>query len=144
MSQNTDWDLLDSTTTSEVPGESFLLTPPLFQFNKPHVDTPIPMDTTTPGLSKATAAPPAQTAAGPSAGTGAIRKRSHGATPFGTKGVVRRSESQTPILDQSVIIPVEGIPQEYLDRYSRVFCTLRVPAKKFTRRKKSNYLATTR
>ncbi len=52
-------------------------------------------------------------------------------TPFDTKGVVRRSESQTPTLDQSVVIPVEGIPQEYLDRYSRVFRTPRVPAKKF-------------
>ena len=67
----------------------------------------------------------------PSPSTGAIRKRSHGATPFGTKGVVRRSDSQTPVLDQSVVIPVEGIPQDYLDKYSRVFRTPRVPAKKF-------------
>ncbi len=131
MSQNIERDLLDGTTTSEVPGESFLLTPPGFKFNEPHVDAPIPMDTTTPGPSKAATAPLAQSAAGPSPGTGTIRKRSHGATPFGTKGVVRRSESQTPILDRSVVIPVEGIPQEYLDRYSRVFRTPRVLAKNF-------------
>ncbi len=47
------------------------------------------------------------------------------------KGVVTRSETQTPTLDQSVIIPVEGIPQEYLDRYSKVHQTPRVPTKKF-------------
>ena len=146
-SQNTEKDLLDGTTASEVPGESFLLTPPRFEFNEPHVDAPVPMDTTTPGPSKPTAVPsqrdptarPSKIAAtpakqpveDPSPSTGVIRKRSHGATPFGMKGVVRRSDSQTPILDQSVVIPVEGIPQEYLEKYSRVFRTPRVPAKKF-------------
>ena len=146
-SQNTEKDLLDGTTALEVPGESFLLTPPRFEFNEPHVDTLVPMDTATPGPSKPTAAPskkattskPSRAAAtpsqqeaeGPSPSTGTIRKRSHGATPFGTKGVVWRSDSRTPILDQSVVIPVEGIPQEYLDKYSRVFCTPRVLAKKF-------------
>ena len=104
-SQNTEKDLLDGTTASEVPGESFLLTPPRFEFNEPHVDAPVPMDTTTPGPSKPTAVPsqrdlmagPSKVAAtpakqpveDPSPSTGAIRKRPHGATPFGTKGVVR-------------------------------------------------------
>ncbi len=104
-SQNTEKDLLDSTTASEVPGESFLLTPPRFEFNEPHVDAPVPMDTTTSGPSKTTAAPsqrdptagPSKVAAtpakqpveDPSPSTGTIRKRLHGATPFGTKGVVR-------------------------------------------------------
>ncbi len=84
-SQNTEKDLLDGTTASEVPGESFLLTPPRFEFNEPHVDAPIPMDTTTPGPSKTQATPAQQPAMDPSPSTGAIRKRSHGATPFRTK-----------------------------------------------------------
>ncbi len=121
-SQNTEKDLLDGTTASEVPGESFLLTPPRFEFHEPHSDTPVPMDTTTPARPNPT---------DPSPATGAIRKRAHGATPFSTKGVVHRSDSGTPILDKSVVVPVEGIPQEYLDKYSKVFRTPRVPAKKF-------------
>ncbi len=130
-SQNTEKDLLDGTTASEVPGESFLLTPPRFEFNEPHEDATVPMDTTTPGPSRPTVPSAQLTTTDPSPSTGAIRKRSHGATPFGTKGVVRRSDSGTPISDQSVVVPVEGIPQEYLDKYSRVFPTPRVPAKKF-------------
>ena len=130
-SQNTEKDLLDGTTASEVPGESFLLMPPRFEFSEPHVDATVPMDTTTPGPSKTAATPARRPSTDPSPSTGAIRKRSHGATPFGTKGVVRRSDSGTPALDQSVVVPVEGIPQEYLDKYSRVFRTPRVPAKKF-------------
>ncbi len=130
-SQNTEKDLLDGTTASEVPGESFLLTPPRFEFNEPHVDAAVPMDTTTPGPPTTTATPARHPGPDPGPSTGAIRKRSHGATPFGTKGVVRRSDSGTPTLDQSVVIPVEGIPQEYLDKYSRVFRMPRVPAKKF-------------
>ncbi len=108
-SKVTEKDLLDSTTASEVPGESFLLTPPRFEFTSLHVDSPMPMDTMTPGPSRAATVSTAPPAAGPSPSTGAIRKRSHGATPFSTKGVIRRSETQTPVLDQSVVIPVEGI-----------------------------------
>ncbi len=130
-SQNTERDLLDGTLASQAPGDSILLTPPRFKFNEPHVDEPVPMDTATPGPSRPAATPARQPHTDPSPSTGAVRKRSHGATPFGTKGVVRRSDSQTPVLDQSVVIPVEGIPQEYLDRYSKVFRTPRVPAKKF-------------
>ncbi len=84
-SQITEKDLLDGTTASEVLGESFLLTPPRFEFNKPHVDKSVPMDTTTPGPSKPAATPVRQLYTDPSPSTGAIRKRSHG-DPMAQKG----------------------------------------------------------
>ncbi len=45
--------------------------------------------------------------------------------------MVTRTDTSLPTLDQSVVIPVEPIPQEFLTTYSRAHQTPRVSAKKF-------------
>ncbi len=63
-SKDTEKDLLDGTMASQVPGESFLLTPPRFEFNLSHINSH--MDTTTPGPTRAAPLAGAHSTASPS------------------------------------------------------------------------------
>ncbi len=45
--------------------------------------------------------------------------------------MVARLEAHMPTFNREVLIPVETLSQDVIDRYSKVCQTLRVPAKKF-------------